>query len=52
MAFREEDQEEFSPERIRDTSFQRTQTHKQGVKEEKLQQQQKENQSSDAGTKK
>jgi len=37
---------------IIDTAFQKTQQHQQGVKEEKLQQQQKENQNSNTGSKK
>jgi hypothetical protein len=46
--------EENQEKRVRviDTAFQRTQKHQQGVKEEKLQQQQKENQNSNTGTKK
>lgn len=39
-------------QRVQDTAFQRTQKHQQGVKEEKLQQQQKENQNSNTDTKK
>jgi hypothetical protein len=38
--------------RVIDTAFQRTQKHQPGVKEEKLQQQQKENQNPNTGTKK
>lgn len=38
--------------RVIDTAFQKTQKHHPGVKEEKLQQQQKENQNSNTGSKK
>ena len=49
------DEDQISQEKrvsVIDTAFQRTQKHQPGIKEEKLQQQQKENQTSNTDTKK